>query len=122
MGCKLDRPDWSDESHSLAATASTLDGRFLVHLMFNAYWEPLTFELPPRAAGTHQGWRRAIDTSLESPDDICDGPDAPLLPGETYVVQPRSVVGLFAFRTSVAGQSTPFPGRQQLLNSAAEVL
>jgi glycogen operon protein len=107
-GVKLVRPDWSDESHSLAATASTLDGRFLVHIMINAYWEPLTFELPSRAAGTHHGWRRAIDTALESPDDICDGPEAPLLPAETYVVQPRSVVLLFAFRTTDAGQSTPF--------------
>ena len=103
-GMKLGRPDWSDESHSLAATARTLDGRFLIHLMFNAYWEPLTFELPPRAAGMHQGWRRAIDTYLEAPDDICEGPDAPLVSGVTYMVQPRSVVALFAVRTVGAEQ------------------
>ena len=62
-------PDWSDESHSLAFTAGTLEGQFLVHLMLNAYWEPLTFELPP-APGVYQGWRRWIDTFLESPNDI----------------------------------------------------
>jgi isoamylase len=99
-GVKLDRPDWSEESHSLALTANTIDGRFLFHVMVNAYWEPLEFELPPCAAGMHQGWRRAIDTYLESPDDICDGPDAPLFPGRTYVVQPRSLALLFAFRNS----------------------
>ena len=40
-----------------------------LHLIFNAYWEPLDFELPPPAP-TPRGWRRVIDTSLASPDDI----------------------------------------------------
>ncbi|MGB8432757.1 MAG: glycogen debranching protein GlgX, partial [Burkholderiales bacterium] len=86
-GVKLRCPDWSDESHSLAFTAGTLDGRFLVHGMANAYWEPLTFELPPA-----QGWRRAIDTFLEPPQDICDSPDAAPVVDETYEVQPWSLV------------------------------
>ena len=43
----LDRPDWSDHSHSLAFTLRSSAARFLLHGMFNAYWEPLTFELPP---------------------------------------------------------------------------
>jgi glycogen operon protein len=94
-GVKLRCPQWSDDSHSLAFTAGTLDGRFLVHGMVNAYWEALTFDLPP-ATGVHQGWRRAIDTFLEAPHDICDAPDAAAFVGETYAVQPRSLVLLFA--------------------------
>ena len=46
-GVALNRPDWSDHSHSLAFTLRSLRGRFLLHGMLNAYWEPLTFELPP---------------------------------------------------------------------------
>ena len=40
-------PDWSEHSHTLAFTWRTLHARFLLHGMLNAYWEPLTFELPP---------------------------------------------------------------------------
>ena len=96
-GVKLGCPDWSDESHTLAFTAGTLDGRFLVHGIVNAYWEPLTFELPP-APGLHQGWRRAIDTFLEPPHDICDSPDAAAIVDDAYDVKPRSLVLLFAAR------------------------
>ena len=51
-------------------------------------------------ADAHQGWRRAIDTALESPNDINQSPDeAPVVPDGTYLVQPRSMVVLFALRT-----------------------
>ena len=54
----------------------------------------------PGSPGTHEGWHRLLDTSLASPDDICDGLDeASLVPDGTYLVQPRSVVVLFALRT-----------------------
>jgi len=108
-GMKLGCPDWSDESHSLAFTAGTLDGRYLVHGMVNAYWEPLTFELPP-PAGVHQGWHRGIDTSLDPPEDICDGPDAAPFVDKTYRVEPRSIVLLFSVRTNGTGQSQLLPG------------
>ena len=99
-GVKLNQPDWSDDSHSLALTADTLDGRFLFHGIINAYWEPLAFELPPCEGNAHQGWRRAIDTALESPNDINQSPDeAPVVPDGTYLVQPRSMVVVFALRT-----------------------
>ena len=45
-GVTLDAPDWSEHSHSLAITLESLRGRFRLHGMFNAYWEPLAFELP----------------------------------------------------------------------------
>jgi hypothetical protein len=70
----------------------TLRGRFLLHGILNAYWEPLTFELPPVSAEHRQGWRRCIDTALDSPDDICPWECAPVINQETYEAQPRSVV------------------------------
>jgi len=91
-GVALNRPDWSEHSHSLAFTLRSLRGRFLLHGMLNAYWEPLAFELPPAPAESQQSWRRCIDTALASPDDISPWETAPPVAQATYVVQPRSVV------------------------------
>jgi glycogen operon protein len=102
-GVALQRPDWSDHSHSLALTLQSLHARFLLHGMLNAYWEHLTFELPPVPA--EQAWRRWIDTALDSPDDICPWECAPAVTQATYDVQPRSVV--FLMRALKEPQSSP---------------
>ena len=91
-GVALHCPDWSEHSHSLAFTLQSLRARYLLHSMFNAYWEPLTFELPPVPAESQQHWRRCIDTALASPDDIYPWDKGPLVEQAAYVVQPRSVV------------------------------
>ena len=93
-GVELGKPDLSDQSHSLAFCLTSLSGRFNLHGMFNAYWEPLRFQLPPASAGHPRDWRRWIDTSLPSPDDIVDWEEAPAVRGGTYLVQPRSIVCL----------------------------
>jgi isoamylase len=75
--------------------------RILLHGILNAYWEPLTFELPPVSAEHRQGWRRCIDTALDSPDDICTWECAPVISQGKYQAQPRSVVLLVTtFETS----------------------
>ena len=89
-GVELDSPDWSEHSHSLAITLESLRGRFRLHAMFSAYWEPLAFELPPVTNG--HSWRRCIDTALPSPDDILPWNEAPAVTTATYLVTPRSVV------------------------------
>jgi isoamylase len=94
-GVKLNEPDWNFESHSLAATAHSWPMGYTFHLMLNAYTEPLEFELPPHGEGS-LGWRRWIDTYLESPDDICNWADAPEVSGFKYVVRPHSIVTLVA--------------------------
>jgi glycogen operon protein len=93
-GVRLNAPDWSHESHSLAVTARIGADR-LLHVMINAYWEALEFEIPARVA-QHQPWRRCVDTFLDAPDDISDWADAPAVRGATYAVQPRSIVLLIA--------------------------
>jgi glycogen operon protein len=90
-GVDLNRPDWGDHSHSLAMTLESLRARFLFHVMFNAYWQPLAFELPPTAS-EGQRWQRCLDTALVSPDDIRSLTEAPTITGSRYVVEPRSVV------------------------------
>jgi len=89
-GVTLNSPDWSEHSHSLAITFEILGGRFRLHGIFNAYREPLVFELPPAANG--QSWRRCIDTALPPPDDIWPRNVAPPVTKASYVAAPHSVV------------------------------
>ena len=103
-GVALDRPDWSESSHSLAFTLRSLRGRFLLHGMLNAYWEPLRFELPPVPVETQEHWRRCIDTALDSPHDIYFSENAPVVQETTYVVRERSVV-LLSLALEVDGES-----------------
>jgi glycogen operon protein len=95
-GVKLNQPDWNSNSHSIALTARSVRGRFAIHCMVNAYWEPLQFELPSAKTLSAYQWKRWIDTFLESPDDIDSSwDDAIEIKDNFYVVQPRSVVALF---------------------------
>ncbi len=91
-GAALDRPDWGDGSHSIAFTVSSLRGRFTFHVMLNAYWERLTFALPTMGEQSNRRWRRWIDTSLPSPDDIFAWEEAPTVSGSSYIVEARSLV------------------------------
>jgi isoamylase len=94
-GVRLNAPDWSHESHTLAGTVRLLGYPLLLHFILNAYWEALEFELP--ALGEAQeSWRRCVDTSLDPPDDICRWAVAQRLQGPTCLVQARSVVLLGA--------------------------
>jgi glycogen operon protein len=95
-GVKLNEPDWSDDSHSIALTAWSLRDRFVMHLMINAHWEPLEFEIPPVPEKFVDRWYGWLDTYRESPDDICTLNEAPLIKDLTYLVQPRSVVSIIA--------------------------
>jgi len=92
-GTKLNQPDWTHDSHTLAWTARDPAGGML-HFMINGYWEPLAFEVPLTTEEAR--WRRWIDTSLASPDDICARNEAARIAGSTYLVQPRSIVCLVA--------------------------
>jgi glycogen operon protein len=94
-GVKLHEPDWRPTSHSVALTTRRWRAGMSFHAIFNAYWEPLSFELPPPANGPGQPWRRWIDTFLESPQDIVDWGRAPPVAGTSYRAGPRSVVVLF---------------------------
>ena len=95
-GVKLDRPDWSDDSHSIAMTAELRTEGLLVHLILNAYWEALRFELPQTCRGRSLGWRRWIDTARASPEDIVPWQNAARVSVSAYPAEARSVVVLFA--------------------------
>lgn len=72
--------DDGDESRSLAWVVGDLC------VIANAWWEPLRFSVPEGA------WRRVVDTSLPTPDDLV--PEGVAMDAATYDVAPRSVVVL----------------------------
>jgi isoamylase len=59
-GVKLRKPDWSRWSHSIAFSAELKKEQQLLHFILNAYWEPLTFDLPPLNEEGSGPWRRWI--------------------------------------------------------------
>ncbi|MCL4811065.1 MAG: isoamylase, partial [Vicinamibacteraceae bacterium] len=80
-GVRLNHPDWSDSSHSLAMFVRAVEGEAggHIYLIANAWREPLTFELPALA------WGRLVDTALPSPDDVLAPPRfAPLVDPGSY--------------------------------------
>jgi len=95
-GVKLHQPDWGEDSHSIALTLPVPGEAMLFHVLFNAYWEPLAFELPTLAGRGGEAWHRWMDTGLEPPDDIAVVDESPRVEGLSYTVQAHSVVLLFA--------------------------
>jgi glycogen operon protein len=95
-GVQLHHPDWRACSHSLALGAELPRAQMRIHLILNAYWEPLDFELPPVDQADSTPWRRWIDTALDTPHDIVPWETAPAVLDCTYRAAARSVVMLFA--------------------------
>jgi glycogen operon protein len=92
-GVTLGKPDWGDASHSLAATMHFDADRLALHFMINAYWEALAFAITPLNEN-YVSWRRCVDTFRMSPPDISVWSEAETAQGETFIVQPRSLVVL----------------------------
>ena len=90
-GVDLGKPDWGVDSHALGFTARLQHGRVRLHGMINGYWEPLDFRLPEAGPAP---WRRWVDTSLPSPDDILDYAASPTVDSGQYRVPARSIVFL----------------------------
>ncbi|MCF7959253.1 MAG: glycogen debranching protein GlgX [Pirellula sp.] len=92
-GTKLGQPDWGDSSHSVALEAEVSMEKLRIYWIFNAYSEPLNFDLPKLEKAIL--WRRWIDTALDSPNDIVPWQAAEAVIGDAYRAEARSVVILF---------------------------
>lgn len=101
-GVRCGRPDWSDDSHALAFTAELGRENMRFHYLMNAWREPLEFELPCTPGGV---WRRWIDTSLPSPEDICPWEEAPVHEGTAYLLEAHSCAALFSARPEIGAWS-----------------
>ncbi len=97
-GFHLDKPNWDDDSQSLAMHLSGVtqskkaDDIFLIA---NSHWENHNFELPTLSEGRH--WLRFIDTSLTGEETIIEVPEKrPLIKTSNYYANSRSIVVLVA--------------------------
>ncbi len=111
-GVKLNQPDWSPLSHSFAISGELKNEGLFAHIMFNAYWEPLEFELPILADGCRNWWRW-IDTALDPPHEICEWNRETQVPESTYRVGERSVAILIAGE-GVNGHKALLPERSAI--------
>ena len=72
-GVKLNQPDWNPWSHSLALTAEVSREVLSFHVMLNAYWEALDFDLPPLCHGAHRDGAGGSTLSSTLPTTSCPG-------------------------------------------------
>lgn len=84
--------DMSAESRHLAfflsgARLNDVD----LYVMINMHWEPREFEIQRFELNT---WQRVVDTSLPTPQDICEPGTEPLIAERNYQVAARSMVVL----------------------------
>ena len=84
--------DLSSDSRSLAYFLRGLSLKDNdLYVMINAYYEALAFTIQEGRAGE---WRRTVDSSLASPDDIAEPGKGYPLSSLQYVVKARSIVVL----------------------------
>lgn len=90
----------ADTSHASHSIAFYLDGASEedddLYVIINAWWNGLDFTIQKGNAGE---WKRVIDTSLPSPDDIAIPGDEKTIDQVTYTVNARSVVVLIRERS-----------------------
>lgn len=94
-GTSLGDPDLSPNSHSIAATIRHFDEDVMLHIMINAYWEKLDFQIPS-LNDSNEPWRCCINTYFDAPHDILPWKDAPHVDGDSYCVESRSIVILIS--------------------------
>ncbi len=90
-GTKLNQPDWSESSHSLACSMAHPQADEQLYSIFNAYWHSLSFELPELPDGKH--WHRIVDTTQQV-DSLIMPTSAPMVKDSEYCAGPRSSVVL----------------------------
>jgi glycogen operon protein len=93
-GVQLHKPDVSLVSHSIALTAWSSARQVVFHYIINAYWKPLTFQLPSPKKMPGGVWHRWIDTSRPSPEDIVPWDAMQPVTARTYRIPGRSLVVL----------------------------
>lgn len=98
-GTEIDKPDWNDESNTLAFM---IDGAKLdtgadkhdnnIYVALNNHWEAKEFELPP--AGKDKQWHLVVDTYCDDgyyPEEL-----APIVNDDNITVGDRSIVVLIS--------------------------
>jgi glycogen operon protein len=93
-GVRLGCPDWSDTSHSLAFTLTNSEYTSSLHVMINAWWQDLVFEIPPLPGEKQTSWHCLVNTAAPSGSDIFRPDRAPGVRDFLQPVEARSIVAL----------------------------
>jgi glycogen operon protein len=88
-GSQPGAPDWSEGSRLVVMRLPSGRAAGDLWVAINMYWEPQRVVLPEPPRG--RPWRRAIDTSRPSPDDIILWPEQQPYLDHDYLLAPRSV-------------------------------
>jgi isoamylase len=88
-GIKLGEPDFSAHSHSLAFTLRNKRYTKLLHIMINAYWKPLEFEVPN---SKQRIWRQIINTAAKTAESFTLPVNAKIVKSKKWKLAPRSIV------------------------------
>jgi glycogen operon protein len=91
-GREPNQPDWSAASRLVAMRLLGRGTAGSLLVVANAHWEPADIQLPEPAS--RLGWRRVVDTSLPSPNDIVSSPRDRSAVAARYLVAARSVIVL----------------------------
>ncbi len=98
-GVQAWQPDWSHHARTLAFMLAGQNGgesrqaNTFIYVAMNMHWDPHRFELPRLPARQH--WHLVADTHLDSPEDIHEPGEEPLLRHQKqFQVGPRSVIML----------------------------
>jgi isoamylase len=92
-GVELNKPDWSQNSQSLAFTLFHPQAKETIHVMVNAFWKNLKFQIPQLP---NKKWYKVVDTFAASPDDFIPADKRKLTDKKTLTVNDRSIVVLIA--------------------------
>lgn len=87
-GTRPNQPDWSSQCRVLSFTLGGADTESDVHVIMNMFWESIDFEIP-QVDG--YPWYRAVDTALNSPEDILEPGLEQVVVGPSYLAQGRSI-------------------------------
>ena len=92
-GVELNNPDWSKHSRSLAFTLFYPDANEVIHVMVNAYWKNLKFQIPELKG---KSWYKVVDTSASTPKDFSEVGKGEIISKKSIQIKDRSIIVLMA--------------------------
>ncbi len=92
-GIELNKPDWSENSQSLAFTLLHPQAGEIVHVMVNAFWKSLKFQIPQLK---EKKWYKVVDTAEEAPNDFTEVGKGKKIDKRLLTINDRSIIVLMA--------------------------
>ncbi len=92
-GIKLNEPDWSAGSQSLAFTLIHPEADEIIHVLVNAFHKELSFQLPPLI---EKRWCIMVDTAAAAPNDFIKVGEGETIERTSLKVRDRSIIVLMA--------------------------